>query len=182
MDRARAVVLLCALLLGPSGGAQAHKVQYPKTDALDISAQRITVHIEYLVASAEESGLLYRLFDRDHSGVLSAAERLALREHLSRLAAAFLVVTLDGKALPLARTGAELGTPGRGDLLAVSLTLLAPVELTTGPHTLRLLDRHKDRLLAVPVRVSTAGVQLTTRLPPLPLLTADQPLTLELVK
>jgi hypothetical protein len=178
MDRARTVVTL-GVLLGLCGSAPAHRVQYPKTEALEISPQSLTVHIEYLIPSAEESGLLSRLFDRDHSGTLSATERAALDAHLGRLATAFLVVELDGKSLPVGSTALE--RPGGGDLLAISLTLRFPLALAAGPHTLRLLDRHKDRSLAVPVRVTTAGVRLTTRLPPLPLLTAAEPLRLELV-
>ena len=184
MDRSRTVARLCALVasLGLGSPAQAHQVQYPKTDVLSVAPHTITLHTEYLIPSAEESGLLYRLFDRDRSGKLDEGERQALREYLCQQAGGFVALELDGHPLHLARTKAELATPGRTDLVGVSLTLVATVALTDGPHTLRLADRHKDRMLAVPLRVLSEGVRVTTALPPLPLLTADQPLTLRFVK
>jgi hypothetical protein len=180
MDRAGAVVALGALLgLAPS--AAGHGVEYPKRDTLQVAPQSVTLRIEYVVASAEESALLARLFDRDRSGALEPGEQQALREHLCRQADAFVRLELDGRPLPLRRTQAELGRPGRGELLAISMTLTAAIPGTAPAHTLRLFDRHKDRALAVPVRVTAQGVQLTTRLPPLPLLTAEQPLQLAFV-
>lgn len=179
MDRPRAVAALGALLaLAVLGApARAHRVQYPKTDTLQLSPQALSLRIEYLVPSPEESGLLFRLFDRDRSGTLEDGEQQALREHLCRQADAFVRVELDGKPLPLVRTQAELARAGRGELLAVSLTLTATIP-TAAAHTLRLFDRHKDRALAVPVRVAVHGVRLTTSLVPLPLLVAEQPLQL----
>lgn len=181
MDRAGSVVALLVGLglgLGLGGTARGHEVEYPKRDTLYLSPQSVTLYIEYLIPSAQESALLSRLFDRDRSGGLDAAEQQALREHLCRQADAFVRLELDGRPLPLHRAGAELSRPGRGELLAISLTLTAPISDPAISHTLRLFDRHKDRALAVPVRVTAQGVQLTTRLPPLPLLTAEQPLQL----
>lgn len=177
MDSARAVAAAVALV-GLCAAAHAHRVQYPKTDALHVSPQSVTLHIEYLIPSAEESGLLYRLFDRDRSGSLDGAEQQGLREYLCRQAGAFVRMELDGQPLPLRRTQAELARAGRGELLAVSLTLTASIPAADGAHTLRLFDRHKDRALAVPVRVSSQGVRLTTALLPLPLLAAELPLVL----
>lgn len=177
MDRAGAVVAAVAVL-GLGAAAQAHRVQYPKTDALHIEVRSLSLHIEYLIPSPEESGLLYRLFDRDRSGSLDEAEEHALREHLCHQAGAFVRLELDGRPLPLVRTQAELARAGRGELLAVSLTLAATIPAGGLAHTLRLFDRHKDRALAVPVRVSTQGVRLLTTLLPLPLLVAEEPLRL----
>lgn len=187
MDRAGSVVahrfiigLFC--LVGIGASAQAHRVQYPKMDTLSVSPRSVTLQIEYLIPSAEESGLLYRLFDRDRSGSLDASEQQALREYLCQQAGGFVRLELDGRALPLVRTHAALGRASAGELLAVSLTLEAAIPMAHGAHTLRLFDRHKDRALAVPVRVATQGVRLTTPLLPLPLLAAEQPLQLGFVR
>lgn len=184
MDRAGTVAALVGLfcLGGPGENAQAHRVQYPKMDALSISPRSVTLQIEYLIPSAEESGLLYRLFDRDHSGGLDASEQQALREYLCQQAGAFVRLELDGRPLALARTHAALGRVGAGELLAVSLTLEAAMPMAPGAHALRLFDRHKDRAQAVPVRVATQGVRLTTQRLPLPLLAAEQPLQLEFAR
>lgn len=186
MDRAGSVAALLVGLglglgLGLGGTARGHEVEYPKRDTLYLSPQSVTLYIEYLIPSAQESALLSRLFDRDRSGGLDAAEQQALREHLCRQADAFVRLELDGQPLPLGRAQAELSRPGRGELLAVALTLTATIPGGALGHTLRLFDRHKDRALAVPVRVSAQGVRLTTRLPPLPLLVAEQPLQLAFV-
>ena len=142
MDRARTLAALRLLaglccLGGPGTRAQAHRVQYPKMDALSVSPQSVTLQIEYLIPSAEESGLLYRLFDRDRSGRLDATEQQALREYLCQQAGAFVRLALDGRPLPLQRAGAELSRPGRGELLAISLTLTAPIPDPASSHTLR---------------------------------------------
>lgn len=181
MDRAGAVVALLAVL-GVAASARGHGVEYPKRDTLQLAPQSVTLHIEYVIPSAEESALLSRLFDRDRSGELDAAEEQALREHLCRQADAFVRLEVDGQPLPLGRVQAELSRPGRGELLAVALTLTAAIPGSAPSHALRLFDRHKDRTLAVPVRVTAQGVQLTTRLPPLPLLGAEKPLQLEFVR
>lgn len=187
MDRARTLAvrygvigLFC--LGGPGTGAQAHRVQYPKMDTLSVSPQSVTLQIEYLIASAEESGLVYRLFDRDHSATLDSAEQQALREYLCQQAGAFVRLEVDGRPLPLVRTHAALGRARQGELLAVALTLEAAVPSAVAAHTLRLFDRHKDRSIAVPVRVAAKGVRLTTALLPLPLLVAEQPLQLGYVR
>ena len=181
MDRAGAVVALLAVL-GLAATARGHRVEYPKRDTLYVAPQSVTLHIEYLIPTAEESALLSRLLDRDRSGGLDAAEEQALREHLCRQAGAFVRLEVDGQPLPLGRAQAELSRPGRGELLAVALTLFAAIPGGAAAHTLRLFDRHKDRALAVPVRVSAQGVRLTTSLPPLPLLAAEQPLQLAFVR
>jgi hypothetical protein len=181
MDRARSVAGAAALALLVAGGAPvgwAHRVEYPKTDALLLSAQGLALHIEYLVPTADESRLLHRLFDRDRSGQLDEGELGALREHLGHLASAFVRLSLDGKPLTWVQKKAALAMPG-GELLALSLTLTADLPPGPGSHTLQIWDRHKDRAQAVPLRVTAQGVRLLTQLPPLPILRADGPWTVE---
>lgn len=181
MDGARSVVAVAAaaLLVVLAGAASAHRVAYPKTDRLHLTPQGLELRIEYVVADPAEATVLVRLFDRDRSGTLEAGEQAALREHLCKLASTFVRLELDGNALPLARREAELLPLGNGQPLAAALTLSAQASLAGGAHTLRISDRHKDRAIAVPLRVTTSGVRIATPLVPQPLLADGRPLTLQ---
>ena len=176
--------LLFAAALAPS--ARAHKEEFPKRDALLIEPDRVTLTVQYLVPASDEAEVLRRLFDRDRSGQLEAAEQAALRSYLSVQASAFVQLTLDGKTLPLKQERVELGPVGGGgrqEGLSAVLTLSAALPaaaLASGHHRLRLADRHKDRRVAVPLRVVARGLRVASHLPPLPLLDAGHAAELEL--
>ncbi len=176
--------LIFAAALVPS--ARAHKEEFPKRDALLIESDRVTLTVQYLVPASDEAEVLRRLFDRDRSGQLEAAEQAALRSYLSVQASAFVQLTLDGKALPLKQERVELGPVGGGgrqEGLSAVLTLSAALPaaaLASGHHRLRLADRHKDRRVAVPLRVVARGLRVASHLPPLPLLDAGHAAELEL--
>ncbi len=160
---------------------RAHRQEFPKRDELLVEPRRVTLTIKYLIPSTEESELLRHLFDRDRSGSLEESEQKALLSHLGVQATAFLKLTLDGQPIPLTRERAELSPANdRQSVLAVVLTLTAPLALGAGRHHLRLFDRHKDRHLVVPLRLSTPGLRLLSPLPPLPLLDDTHPLDFDL--
>lgn len=170
MDAGRHVSLILGALLF-SAVASGHKEEFPKRDALLIEAGQLTLTVQYMVPASEEAEVLRRLFDRDRSGQLEAAEQAALRGYLSAQASAFVKVALDGKALQLRQERVELGPIGaQREALSATLTLSLPLSLTPGRHQLRFSDRHKDRRVQVPLRVSAPGLRLRSNLPPLPLL------------
>lgn len=191
MDTTRHVTALLGALIFAAAlvpSARAHKEEFPKRDALLIEPDRVTLTVQYLVPASGEAEVLRRLFDRDRSGQLEAAEQAALRSYLSVQASAFVQLMLDGKPLPLQQERVELGPIGGGgggrqDGLSAVLTLSAalPSEaLASGQHRLRLADRHKDRRVAVPLRVVARGLRVASHLPPLPLLDAGHAAELEL--
>jgi len=178
MDTRRTLArLFFALLFLRSALSFAHAVEFPKRDTLRLSRQGLTLRVQYVVQTSDEAQVLRRLFDRDRSGSLDARERQALLSHLCRQATAFLRLSFDGKSIDLITDRAELGE----DAASVDIILSAPLieKLTSGRHQLRLFDRHKDRRIAVPIRISANEVRIHSALPPLVLLAAEKPLDLE---
>lgn len=186
MDAARKVsrlaLPLCALLF--SAAAAAHKEEFPKRDALLIEPDRLTLTVQYLVPASDEAEVLRRIFDRDRSGELNAAEQDALRHYLSVQASAFVQLRLDGKPVALREERMELGPiGGRRDALSAVLTLSAALPVAPplhGRHQLRFSDRHKDRKVLVPLRITARGLRILSSLPPLPLLSEGHAAELEL--
>lgn len=175
MDAGRTLAaLIFFALLSSSALAHAHGVELPKRDALLIKKDRVSIRVQYVVANNDEARVLLRLFDRDRSSSLDAPERDALRAHLCRQATSFLRLELDGKPLSLIEDHAELGS----DLASVDIILSAPLieKQERGRHQLRLFDRHKDRRVVVPVRVTGNEVRIVSQLPPLTMLDAGQAL------
>jgi hypothetical protein len=177
-ERAAALVLLLCL----PARAHGHAETAPKRDRLELRRDGARLELEYAVPEGEEARALRRLFDLDRSGALEPAEQARLGEHLARLATLFLRLTLDGRALPLVRTGADWGLGGAGaERLVVRVTTVARAELGDGPHLLRIEDRHKDRRVVVPLTVRLQGLALEgAPLPPVPALRSDGPLELRL--
>lgn len=180
MDRARPAVVFASLAaLAVSAVAGAHAVKYPKRDRLVLAPSEIRLVIDYLVPAGDEARALREIFDRDRSGALDDSERAALGEYLAAQASHFAALTVDDRAVPLARVAADpdLGAGGAGPL-GTTVTLAARVALD-GAHRVKLVDRHKDRRVDVPVEVVFDRVALQSKLPPLPLLGADKVLELE---
>lgn len=161
---ARGVGALLALATGGLLGAQAHAPTFPKRDQLHIDPGSVALTVEYEVAG-DEAVQLARLFDRDRSGRLDAGECSALRDSLAQVAVAFARLDWDGQPLPLARRDAVLRCDGAGPLL-LQATWVAPLPVRASPteeeagHRLRLTDRHKDRRVAVPLRITVDGVRI----------------------
>lgn len=184
MDASRHVMRIIGLgLLFVSAVAAGHKEEFPKRDALLIEPGRLTLTVQYVVPASEEAEVLRHLFDRDRSGQLEGAELDALRSYLSTQASAFVKLALDGKALQLKQEQIELGPipiDARREALSAVLTLSLPLSLSPGRHQLRFSDRHKDRRVQVPLRISGRGLRVRSNLPPLPLLDEGHVAELEL--
>lgn len=179
MDAGRTVAkFLFALFLCAGGDAHAHRVEFPKRDTLRVARDRLTLQVEYVVQSADEARVLRQLFDRDRSGSLDAQEQRALLAHLARQATAFVKLEFDGKPLELHEERAQLG--GDGASVDILLSALLKEKPDEGRHHLRVRDRHKDRRIAVPLRIFGEQTRVVSPLPPLPLLDEDHAVDFDL--
>jgi len=179
MDAARTLARLVFTLFGAwCATCFAHAVEFPKRDALRLSRDRVSLRVQYVVSTSDEAQVLRRLFDRDRSGALEDPERQALLQHLCRQATAFVRLSLDGQPIELAIEHAELGA----DSTSADILLSAPLieKLGRGRHQLRLFDRHKDRKVAVPLRVFSRDLQIHSALPPLVMLDESRPLEMSI--
>jgi hypothetical protein len=188
MERARTAVA-AAVAFAFAARAAAHEERTPKREELRLSPSEARLRIAYAVPAGDLAGTLSRLFDRDRDGVLSLAERAELARHLVREALAFLRLSVDGKPVVVALSAdstealaALLTREARPDgEVAVTFEAGAPLALGGGAHAIELRDRHKDRRVVIPVRVSLAP-PLRWRHRPAPLPTVDEkhPLVLEI--
>ena len=153
--------------------AGAHVERYPKRDALTIAPTGLRLTVDYLVPSGDVALALRKIFDRDHSGALDDGERAALREHLAKEATVFLRVSLDGRDVKLEpRTTIADVSGAEDERMTVHVELAATQQIAEGDHRVLVSDHHKDRRIAVPLRVTlAAGVRWKSR-PPL-LITVD---------
>jgi hypothetical protein len=143
VDASRVVIaLLCA-----GGIAAAHK-SIPKQVAVTLRRDAVEVVVEYVV-EGDVARTLRRLLPPERVGA-----------HLAREALAFLVVSVDGAPLALEQTGLHLEILPQGYYARV--TVGAALPLRDGRHALRVVDRHKDRRVSVPVRLE-AGRWVTVR-------------------
>jgi hypothetical protein len=169
-----------ALLLMPRPAA-AHREEFPKRDQLVVTPDHVTLTIEYLIPTDEEAAVLRRLFDRDRSGSLDADEQQNLLLYLCTQATAFLRLSVDERPIALQQERSQLLplSESKNPLMAV-ITLTAPLSLKRGRHHLHLVDRHKDRHILVPLRLSAPSIRILSPLPPLPLVNEAHPLDLQL--
>ena len=191
MDRARpalsatAVGVYAALVAGLVApvSPHAHEEGAPKRDTLTIDPDRVTIVIVYDVPRGDVARALRALFDVDHAAGLDEAERDRLAVHLAHEATAFLGLRIDGAKILLTTRGRILECSGRDDDgLALRLELGGALSLSPGLHAVRFVDWHKDRRIAVPVRLAFGPrTSSASALPPLPLVDEARPLELTIV-
>lgn len=169
-----ALLPLLPLLTAPA--ARAHEAGLLRRDRVVVTPDGMELIVEDLIPAGEDARALRRIFDRDRSGAIEAAEGDALGAALAGRATRFLSVQVDGRAVVLRRVEQtwDLGG-GPDERLRVTVTLRGSAALSPGAHELRVSDRHPDRRRTVPLQIELRGLARTTALLPLPQLGPDSP-------
>jgi ABC-type nickel/cobalt efflux system permease component RcnA len=176
--------LILALLgsLAVPGAALGHPLgNFTVNRAVSVSLGTDALRVEYLVDMAEIPAFAaLQAIDLDASGTTDPAEERAWADATCEVARTAVEVTVDGRPLTLAVTGAPAITfpPGVGGLetLRLECQLAAALAPTAGEHALVVVDRNEDghvgwrevtiaadgwRLLSSTVPVSSPSVGLT---------------------
>lgn len=156
--RAVRFVFFLFLAMTSSSAAWAHRFEHPKVIRLGLRADRIVLAVTLDVNPGGEALRTRGLFDRDADGRLDDEEQARLAAYLVKTATLWLKVTIDGAPLDLTRakvTWHRLDQPA-DDTTTLGIAMLVEAERATGPLSIVLEDRDKDREAHVPVVVDLA--------------------------